>query len=327
MNMAGYWDRGWQKLIAAQFLFFSSYYRPMGGLFYSPIFDAFGINPFPYRAGLLVILCFNEFLAYRAAKMLSRSVPVALIAAVFTAYHGGIFVLFFNTSQLYDVLCFLFWFAALNFYLGIRTRERNLGMRDTGVLLGLYICALNSKEMAVTLPVALFAYEAVCAPAGAWRIRLRQAAVPLTAIVVVTIAFLIGKTTGPAALSHVEGYRPVISLTRFLVNNGHYASELFYYYEPINKYHTIALWAVLAYLAFRRDRPYLRWALVMVIFGATPIVFIRDFGGGCLYLAVLDTRSLSRVPSRMSHVVLRENRFLSGSECAGTSHRRSCFAG
>jgi uncharacterized membrane protein YfcA len=174
MNIAGYWNRGWEKLIAAQFLFFSSYYRPMGGLFYMPIFDVFGTNPFPYRAVLLVILGANAFLAYGAAKTLSRSVPIALIAAVFTSYHGGMFVLFYNTSQLYDVLCFLFWFAALNLYLRIRTRERDLNIRETGVLLGLYICALNSKEMAVTLPVALFAYETVCAPAGTWRIRLRQ---------------------------------------------------------------------------------------------------------------------------------------------------------
>jgi hypothetical protein len=286
MNIAGYWDRGWPKLIAAQLLFFSPYYRPMGGLFYMPLFEAFGMNPFPYRAGLLLILGLNALLAYRAAKMLSRSVTAALLAAVFTSYHGGMFVLFYNTSQLYDVLCFLFWFAALNVYLTVRSRGRDLTLKQTAWLLVLYICALNSKEMAVTLPVAFFAHELVFASDDTWKARLWRARMPLGAVVLITIAFVIGKTVGPNALSHVQGYRPSISLTRFLVNNGHYAAELFYYYEPVSKYQTVAFWALLAYLAFRRYRPYLRWALVMVIFGALPIVFIRDYGGGCLYLVV-----------------------------------------
>ncbi len=47
MNMGGYWATPTWKLVGAQFAFFSSYYRPMGALFYLPLFHLFGFNPLP----------------------------------------------------------------------------------------------------------------------------------------------------------------------------------------------------------------------------------------------------------------------------------------
>jgi len=65
----------------------------------------------------------------------------------------------FSGSFSYDAVCGFFYFAALTYYIHIR--EKGLLLRPTQWVgfLALYICALNVKEMAVTLPVVILIYE------------------------------------------------------------------------------------------------------------------------------------------------------------------------
>jgi hypothetical protein len=280
MNIANYWEKGWPKLIAAQFHFYSSYFRPMAGLFYLPIYERFGLNPLPYRIVILGILAANALLAYYAAKLLSRSPLVAALAAIFTSYHGRMFIVYYNTSHIYDVLCFFFWFSAFVWYLRIRVRGSYLNLWQTLILLVLYVCALNSKEMAVTLPVILVAYE--CVSAGAVSTWPQRRYGPLAVLSVVTLVYVVGKNLGSDALSKMDGYRAVYTVGRFLDNNAHYAREILYHDHDFTKPGMVAIWLILGWLAFRRPRPYLRWALVLTILGAAPIGFIPARGGGWL---------------------------------------------
>ena len=284
MNIANYWEKGWPKLIAAQFHFYSSYFRPMAGLFYLPIYERFGLNPLPYRTVILIILAANALLVYFAAKLLSRSPLVAALAAMFTSYHGRMFILYYNTSHIYDVLCFFFWFSSLLWYLRIRTRGGYLNFLQTLTLLVLYV-SLNSKEMAVTLPVMLLAFEGTFVRCSINQPAKRYS--PLVLLATVTVVYVVGKTTGPAQhrlLSKMDGYRAVYTVGKFIDNNAHYASELFYLDQDFTKPGMVAIWLVFTWLAFRRNRPYLRWALVLTLIGAAPIAFIPARGGGWLNL-------------------------------------------
>lgn len=78
--------------------------------------------------------------------------------------------LVFRGSFIYDVLCGFFYFAALPYYIRIRQKGVALCPGQVAIFLALYVCALNSKDMAVSLPVIVFIYEALkCPRLGTWK--------------------------------------------------------------------------------------------------------------------------------------------------------------
>ena len=68
MNLAGYWERGPWRAIWSQASIGVNAYRPMGALFYLPLFYAFGLNPFPYRIVAFCLLAINLWTVYRLAE-------------------------------------------------------------------------------------------------------------------------------------------------------------------------------------------------------------------------------------------------------------------
>src|ERR1035438_1380801 len=56
MNMHIYWARPWPALLKANLAFWSTFYRPAGGLFYRPIFDLWGFHPLPFHIAALALL-------------------------------------------------------------------------------------------------------------------------------------------------------------------------------------------------------------------------------------------------------------------------------
>ena len=159
MNMAYYFRAGWGRLLAAQVTPWTGFYRPMGGLFYMGLFHWFGLNPVAYHAVILPVLLASVYLVYRVARLLGSGELESGLAALVFCYHPGLSNLYYNSGFVYDVLCLFFYLAALVYYGRIRSLGRRLSGMETAVFLGLFLCALNSKEMAVTLPVVLAAYE------------------------------------------------------------------------------------------------------------------------------------------------------------------------
>src|SRR6266478_8647244 len=101
---------------------------------------------------------------YYLARLLACSRSVAFLAVLALCYHAQLADLVFIGSFIYDVLCGFFYFAALTYYIHIREKGRSLRSTEFAAFLALYICALNSKEMAVTLPVIVLIYEALRRP-------------------------------------------------------------------------------------------------------------------------------------------------------------------
>src|SRR5581483_3505642 len=123
MNIDIYWTSGPWQLIKGLILFYSTYYRPMGGVFYMILYHFFGLTPLPYHIALDGILLLNIYLAYRLAMLLSGSRLIAGLTALFTGFHVHIYPwLTYQPSFIYDTLCFTFYFAALNYYVSIRLK-------------------------------------------------------------------------------------------------------------------------------------------------------------------------------------------------------------
>jgi hypothetical protein len=276
MNIAGYWRMKPAMLLSSHVLLWRDFYRPMGGVFYLPLFYAFGLRPAPYHAVILAILLFNVWLVYRLAILLRAGEPAALLAALVSCYHAGLSNLTYNIAFVYDVLCGCFYLGALVYYLRIREAGRQLAAREVAVFLALYLCALNSKEMAVTLPVMLLVYEWLYHDAASLR--------GVVAGSLLNRPYVYGKALRPGALASSDGYRPELSMARLLDFQTRSFTELFDRRSPFSEASVGWIWAVLFYLAFRRPRPVLQFCLVFLAIAPLPIEFLPGRGAACLYI-------------------------------------------
>jgi hypothetical protein len=289
MNLAFYWKRGPAWMVYAQFPLWRGYYRPMGAVFYLPLFQGFGLNPAAYHAAVMLVLLANAYLLYRLARLLGAGELAAGLAAMIVCYHAGLSALYYYTGFVYDVLCFLFYVGALVFYCGIRSRGRLLSARETAAFLGLFLCALNSKEMAVTLPAILWIYEWTCHRPrlgnrgdvwtwlrGPGRVALCGAGMNLV--------YLYGKAFGPDPLLNASGYRPVFSLHQVRLFQSAALSDLLLNQHYSGWVRILAMWALLLFLALRRDRPVLRFCWCFVLIATLPVEFLEHRTGANLYV-------------------------------------------
>ena len=82
MNLACYHGRTAWELALANLRFYSTFYRPLGGVFYSVLYWFAGLNPLPYRVAIFVLLLVNIGLFYRFIILCSGSVRQARFATV-----------------------------------------------------------------------------------------------------------------------------------------------------------------------------------------------------------------------------------------------------
>jgi hypothetical protein len=274
-NMAHYYRGGPLALAISQFTIWRGDYRPMGGMFYAPILTFAGLNPVPYQATLLAILLVDVYLVYRLALRLGTGELAGGLAALVVAYHAGLHNLYYNAAFVYDALCCFFFLAAFLYYLRVRESP---SMPRIAIFLALDLCALNSKEMAVTLPLVLMVYEWIYHRRGPARIILFSAA--LTAV------DIFGKVFGPEAMVNAEAYHPVFALRRVRDFQRLSLGDLLFGWGS-GWGGIILLWAVLAYLAWRRDRPVLRLLWWFMLLTPLPIEFLVGKSQACLYIPMV----------------------------------------
>ena len=291
MNMIIYWQSGMLKSLWANVTFWTTFYRPGGALYYLPLYHFFGLNPKPYRIVQIGVLAASIPIVYYLNRVLAPSRLVAFLATLVLCYHAALIDLAFVGSYIYDVLCGFFYLAALSFYFHIR--ERSAGLRPLQMVgfFALYVCALNFKEMAVTLPVMVLIYELLrCHRWNDWKQFGRWAcstAAPALIAGLLTVPYIYSKTRGTGALTNVYLYHPHYSWSNFLKSNTHFLSELFYfgfYNYAVSKKACLALWALVFLYAFlRRDRT-LKLMAFWIVIVPLPLAFIPIRGGACLYL-------------------------------------------
>ena len=289
MNMAYYWRLKPIRMVLHLFMPWRGPYRPMAGLFYLPLLEAFGLNPLPYHVVMLAILLGNLYLMYRFARRVGCGEVQSLLATLIVAYHAGLSMLYYNTAFIYDVLCFSFYMGAFLCYARVRAENRLLRGSETALVMGLYLFALDSKEMALTLPMVLLAYEWVYHRPTAWTAReivswLRGPGRVMLYCVVLNLVYLYGKAFGPDPLLQAPGYRLELSLERLFAFEKTAMGDLLLTWETFTWRGVVAIWVALAYLAWRRPRPVLRFCWFFLVLTPLPLAVLLGRGAACLYI-------------------------------------------
>ncbi len=290
MNLYLYWLAGPFKSIRANLCFWSTFPRPAGAFYYLPLYHFFSLDPLFYRIVQIGILAATIPIFFCLAQLLSGSRALAFLVALAMCYHGQMASLVFTGSFIYDVLCGFFYFAALTYYVHIRQKGVALRPGQVAIFLALYVCALNSKEMAVSLPVIVFIYEALrCPRLGNWKefaCHNWHVAIPSFVAALVTAIYICGKLNGPHSLAHLDAYRPVYSWHRFTLTNAHFINELLYHSASRIGRIVLVAWPVLFLYAFwRRDR-LLQLMAFWVVATPLPLAFIPSRGGAMLYIVL-----------------------------------------
>jgi hypothetical protein len=197
-------------------------------------------------------------------------------------------VVYYSTAFIYDVLCFTFFLGALLYYMRTRSAGRMLSPRDTGIVLLLHLFALGSKEMALTIPLVLLAWELVYHP-PAWKATqffawLRGPALVALYCAAINLVYLYGKAFGPDPMMRSESYRPHLSLHRIFAFEIASMRDLFFIDGGLNWRSVVLMWVVTGFLAFRRRRPVLRFAWAFLMLTPIPLALLEGRSGGCLYI-------------------------------------------
>lgn len=164
MNMYFGWRVPPWKLFLANLTPFTSTYRPVGSTFYHIMYSVAGLHALPFRIACYAVMLLNLWLVYRVARLLTGSEWTALLCALIFSYHKRLFALLVNTGTIYDLLCLTFFLLTLAFYVSTRRRTGNVSGWHLLGFYALFTLAMNSKEMAASLPPILLAYELIYHP-------------------------------------------------------------------------------------------------------------------------------------------------------------------
>jgi hypothetical protein len=287
MNLHLYMKQGFTGVVLSILCFWSTAFRPLGGLFYLTLYNIFDFNPVPFRFVCFVLLLANQYLAYRFIVRLSGSRATGVLAALLLCYHAWFVDLYYSSGTVFDLLCFLFYFSAFTYYLKIRDAEHPT-VKNWILFLVLYLCALNAKEMAVTLPLFIAIYEMIYhvprwSIKGLWCwIVDRGTGFLLSGFV--TIAYIFGKLLLKGSLVENPAYRLNIKPTVFLDSFHLYLNPLFYQDHVFRDPNTIQLMIVmLAFAIWRRSR-HLLFSWFFLLLSGLPVFFMAHYSAFFMYI-------------------------------------------
>jgi hypothetical protein len=285
-NLCRYLQKPGRDLVFDTLRFWSTAYRPLGALFYVPLYKAFGLNPLPYRIVCFAILGLNLSLLYRFCARLTNSREIAFLATFLAGYHAWFIDLYYSAGTIYDLLCYSLFLSAFLVYAGIRARGGTPGPRALIGIGFLYVLALDAKEMAVTLPLVLFLYEIVFHAAALrnWRAWLMRDSLAVWMTGAITLVYITGKLTGQGSLTEYPAYALTISPGRFLDTFHLYLNPLFYQEHWFHDSNTVQiLIGMLALAAGLRSRVLL-FAWLWLLLTVLPVAFIAHYAAFFMYL-------------------------------------------
>src|ERR1022692_2949550 len=144
--------------------------------------------------------------------------------------------------------------------------------------------------MAVTLPLFLAIYDLIYYPpvprlASAFRWAARELR-RLWPFALLTAAFILYKTTGPARMTANADYLPSFSWQVLTANWRHYAYDLFYGAIQFTGLGIVLLWVVLLALVLALRKRDLLFAACVILLGILPVVLIAERGFYAIYLTL-----------------------------------------
>jgi len=283
MNMYYYWSRSWPALLKSNLAFWSTYYRPAGGLFYALIYKFYGFHPLPFHIAAFVLMCVNFGLLAVVVYELTGSRWCVLLALMTLGINPTFAAAYYDTGTIYDVLAYTFCWGAFAWYVRIR-RTRVPGWVSTALLFCLLIAALDAKEISVVLPAAVGLYELVWHPPRGWRpvapLRWLGTEGRFAVIgVIADVVFVVGKQHGPDSLWNMAAYKPHYSIAAYFGSLAHYIQVLIYKPVTISSVQAGALLAAMLVVAALTRLKFLWWGVIFVLVSLLPLAFIPGRGG------------------------------------------------
>jgi hypothetical protein len=263
---------------------FTKAFRPMGSLFYRPLYAIFGFDPYPFRVVVHLFLILNIGLLYRLVRNLGGSKESGALAALIVAYNGSMVDLFYNTSTVYDVLCCTFYLSAINVYVRGRSNGEPLSTRRMVWVILFYLAAFDSKEMSVTLPAILLAYEAVYHFREYKNVPVVKRSGGLIAAMLVMAA--IYSKVKVSTMASTSAYTPHASSQHILKGLAGYIQQLTLRDpESFSGRHAIIIGIILVgSMLLVRSRASI-FGLLYLTLALTPVVLIAPRGGYAAYVA------------------------------------------
>jgi hypothetical protein len=279
MNLNVYWSRPWSALLKANLTFWSSYYRPAGGLFYRTIFALWGFHPLPFRITALVLLAINFTLLAVVVWQLTGSRWGTLIALFLVGINPAFGYAYFNTGNIYDILAYAFFWGGFALYVHFRQAGRPPGWGASALVFCLFVAALDAKEIAVSMPVAVGLYELVWHPPANWKLAdlwrwTRQEGRFAAIGGLADVAYIAGKRYGPDSLWLQEAYHPHYSVAAYFESLSGYLRELIFYPVAISPRQMAGLLVAILALAAVTRRRCLLWGAGFIAVGVLPLAFI-----------------------------------------------------
>jgi hypothetical protein len=221
MNLYRAVTNSWGELVRDLFTIWrpSALVRPMGELAYRVLWLRFGFSPWPYHFVCLTLGAANMLLAFAIGRAVLKNVWLALAIGWFLAYHGEMSGAYSNVGTIFDLLASFFYLLALWIAVGNTKKEIRLAL-----LVAVTLAALDSKEMAVSLPLAI---------AGVLKGRTSQRTRIWNFITVAMLAlmagvYVLGRVLGHGGVAEVPSYQPSISIAQFAGNFATLLSTLCY---------------------------------------------------------------------------------------------------
>lgn len=233
----GLWDKPIWRIALGVLNPFSGEYRPVGGLFYRTFWNWFGFDPMPYRIGCFALLLAGLGLAYLLVRRHIESWPAVMAGMLMCVYQAEMTDLYFNSGTVYDLLANIF-------FLTILLCAGNAPAWQIGLLTWL---AVQSKEMAATVPAILFLYY--------WLVLKKVRLSPVLASGLAAALVMAAKLSRDLGLTANVLYQPRFDPVFVLEQYAKYHGDLLGLNEPMNFGWMLTSWFLLALVASTlRDR-------------------------------------------------------------------------
>jgi hypothetical protein len=279
MKLHIYWVSSWSALLKANLAFWSSFYRPAGGLFYRSIYALWGFHPLPFRIAVLALLSVDFGLLALVVWQLTGSRWGALIALLLLGINPAFGFAYFNTGNIYDILAYAFFWGGFALYVRFRRAGRLPGWGVLALVFCLFAAALDAKEISVSLPVAIGLYELLWHPPENWKLAelwrwTRQEGRFAVIGGFADIVYIIGKRYGPNSLWQIEPYHPHYSVAAYFRSLAHYLCQLIYKPVTISAWQIAGLLAAMLLVAVVSQRRCLLWGVGFIAVSVLPLAFI-----------------------------------------------------
>ena len=132
---------------------FANFFRPFGTLIYWIFWHAFGLSPLPYHIFAWTLHILNVLLLYTLLKRIVGSQYAAAVGVLVFSFRSNFADIYWSFGTIFELLACSLLFLTILIY------AREFSYARLAIVAILYVLAIKSKEMAVTLPAILVLYD------------------------------------------------------------------------------------------------------------------------------------------------------------------------